>query len=217
MQTGSGSLGQNAGSITGGTGLSGLLSGHGISTPVTVPVPQTDPTDPPQTDPTDPPQTDPADPPQTDPTDPSQTDPVTPPQEETDDPAVTAPADTGEKGTEDTVTVRVEENRIENVFSLIVETSEGTQLRTLETKIAVTMKYSMPAAQRGKKLYVVFRNADGTYEAIKAEYDPEAGELKFETDRTGKFVIVGLDFDGTEFSPAFYKALALLDEIKNLK
>ncbi len=218
VQTGSGNLGQNAGSITGGLGLTGLLSGRGIRNPVTAP-----------TQPGTPPQGDPINPPQTDPVVPPQTDPITPPEEKPDTPAedsITSPKVTtgdhietndGEDEAEETISVRVAENRVEKVFSLIVETSEGTQLHTLETKIKVTMKYSIPASKRGKTLYVVFRNTDKTLEIIKAVYDSDTGELIFETDRTGKFVVVAFDFDGDETFPGFYDALALLDEVKNLK
>ncbi len=49
--------------------------------------------------------------------------------------------------------------------------------------------------------------------AFRASYSLLSRILRFETDRLGEFVVVAFDFDGVEFSPDFYKALAQLEEL----
>ena len=82
--------------------------------------------------------------------------------------------------------------------------------------MSVSMRYELPPQNTGKALYAVFRNADGTITAAKARYSGLKGELSFETDRLGAFVIVAFDFDGEEFSDAFYAALEDLPELQDL-
>ena len=80
-------------------------------------------------------------------------------------------------------------------------------LRDLGGQVSVSMPYELPPQDAGKALYAVFRNADGTVTAARARYSGMNGELSFETDRLGTFVIVAFDFDGEVFSDAFYAAL----------
>ena len=80
-------------------------------------------------------------------------------------------------------------------------------LRDFGGRVSVSMRYELPPQDAGKALYAVFRNADGTITAARARYSGMNGELSFETDRLGAFVIVAFDFDGEEFSDAFYAAL----------
>ena len=95
--------------------------------------------------------------------------------------------------------------------------AEGEKtLRDLGGRVSVSMRYELPPQNTGKALYAVFRNADGTITAARARYSGLKGELSFETDRLGAFVIVAFDFDGEEFSDAFYAALEDLPELQDL-
>ena len=95
--------------------------------------------------------------------------------------------------------------------------AEGEKtLRDLGGRVSVSMRYELPPQDTGKALYAVFRNADGTITAARARYSGLKGELSFETDRLGTFVIVAFDFDGEEFSDAFYAALEDLLERQSL-
>lgn len=95
--------------------------------------------------------------------------------------------------------------------------AEGEKtLRDLGGCVSVSMRYELPPQDAGKALYAVFRNADGTITAARARYSGLKGELSFETDRLGTFVIVAFDFDGEEFSDAFYAALEDLLERQSL-
>ena len=78
------------------------------------------------------------------------------------------------------------------------------------------MPYVLPAQDADKALYVVFRNADGTLTALRARYSRVKGELRFEADRLGPFVVVAFDFEGEEFSEAFYAALEELPALQRL-
>ena len=100
-------------------------------------------------------------------------------------------------------------------YTLCAVEGEKT-LRDLGGRVSVSMRYELPPQDTGKALYAVFRNADGTITAVRARYSGLKGELSFETDRLGTFVIVAFDFDGEEFSDAFYAALEDLPELQDL-
>lgn len=100
-------------------------------------------------------------------------------------------------------------------YTLCAAEGEKT-LRDLGGRVSVSMRYELPPQNTGKALYAVFRNADGTITAARARYSGLKGELSFETDRLGAFVIVAFDFDGEEFSDAFYAALEDLPELQDL-
>ena len=100
-------------------------------------------------------------------------------------------------------------------YTLCAAEGEKT-LRDLGGRVSVSMRYELPPQDTGKALYAVFRNADGTITAARARYSGLKGELSFETDRLGTFVIVAFDFDGEEFSDAFYAALEDLLERQSL-
>ena len=78
------------------------------------------------------------------------------------------------------------------------------------------MRYELSSQDAGKALYAVFRNADGSFTAVRARYSRMKGELYFDTDRLGAFVVVAFDYDGEEFSDAFYAALESLPELRLL-
>lgn len=71
-----------------------------------------------------------------------------------------------------------------------------------------------PAEIDEDSLYAVFAD-DNELTAYKAEYDPETGEVSFETEQTGDFVIVQFKYEDEPFTEEFYKALAELKEIKD--
>lgn len=94
---------------------------------------------------------------------------------------------------------------------------DGQQVNFLGlSKIAIRTPYTLPSGFDVSRLYVVFRNADGSLTAVAAKYDAASGELTFETGNTGDFVVVSFSFSGTEFSSEFYAALAELSEVKAL-
>ena len=62
----------------------------------------------------------------------------------------------------------------------------------------------------------VFRNWDGSLYAERAVFDPDTGMLRFSSKRLGRFIILAFAFEGEEFSPEFYAALAALDELAAL-
>ena len=70
--------------------------------------------------------------------------------------------------------------------------------------------------QKGVPDSVVFRNKDNSLTAVRATYSNITQYLVFIADRLGEFMVVGFDFDGKEFSPEFYEALAKLPELENL-
>ena len=100
-------------------------------------------------------------------------------------------------------------------YELCAAEGEKT-IRDLGGRVSVSMRYELPPQNTGKALYAVFRNADGTITAARARYSGLNGELRFEADRLGTFVIVAFDFDGEEFSDAFYAALEDLPELQDL-
>ena len=98
----------------------------------------------------------------------------------------------------------------------VVIALEGEKtLEELGGKATVIMDYTVPAEYAGKRLYVIFRNKDGSLTAIPATYSK--GLLRFITDRLGTFMVVGLDYDIDKISEKeFYVALAELPELENL-
>ena len=89
--------------------------------------------------------------------------------------------------------------------------------KTLEERggrTTVSMRYTPLADSAGRTFYVVFHDDDGKLHAIRASYSRLKGELRFEADMLGHFVIVAFDFDGEEFSDAFYEALAQQKELQ---
>ena len=50
--------------------------------------------------------------------------------------------------------------------------------------------------------------------AYNAHYDTEAGEISFEANQTGDFVIVQFKYEDEPFTEDFYRELAETEEIK---
>ena len=92
----------------------------------------------------------------------------------------------------------------------------GTEVFTLDGTAEVRMDYRPAAGQDAAKLYVVFRNTDGTLHAVRARYDAAAGKLIFTADRCGRFVVLAFDYAGEEFSNGFYEELAKTEEVGKL-
>ena len=83
-------------------------------------------------------------------------------------------------------------------------------------KVTAKMNFVLPSGWDGQAIYAVFRNADGTLTAFKAQYTGSDGMLRFDTDLTGIFALVSFPFDGEPFSADFYAALEDLEIIRNL-
>jgi hypothetical protein len=86
--------------------------------------------------------------------------------------------------------------------------------------VSVTFPFETPAAwgesgmTAGDRLYAVFADEEGVLTACEAEYDPESGEISFETDRSGEFVIVRFAYTEEPFTEEFYRALSELEEVR---
>ena len=205
--TGSGSLGVTADSVSGGQPTPLSLSGSGISTSLSQLAGRTD-------DPTTDPSTDPT-------TDPS-TDPTTGPVDADGAGKENGNGQGGESGGaedgSDAATglqIWVEPEAGEGVFTLHAA-QDGRELEVSEDGVEVCFSYTPEAEKADKPLYAVFRNEDGSLVAVRAVYDPVTGKLRFLTKRLGRFMILGFDFEGEEFSPDFYAALAGLPELAAL-
>ncbi len=103
------------------------------------------------------------------------------------------------------------------VFVLTMQDEAGDPVLEFTEEIEIRMNYKVPSDQKGRNLYVVFRNEKGKLEAVRANIDPVSGKLVFRTDKPiGRFVIIALDFDGEEFSPEFYELLGRLQAVAAL-
>ncbi|MBR3124006.1 MAG: hypothetical protein IKF42_01035, partial [Mogibacterium sp.] len=71
-----------------------------------------------------------------------------------------------------------------------------------------------PAKIADNSLYAVFADENGSLTAYSAEYDPETGEVSFESEQAGDFVIVQFEYGDKPFTEDFYRALADLEEIR---
>lgn len=83
-------------------------------------------------------------------------------------------------------------------------------------KVTAKMNFVLPSGWDGQSIYAVFRNADGTLTAFKAEYTASNGMLRFDTDLTGIFALVSFPFGEEPLSKDFYVALEELEIIRNL-
>ena len=83
-------------------------------------------------------------------------------------------------------------------------------------KMTARMKFTLPAGWNKSAVFAVFRDADNTLKAFRAEYDEENRTLTFDTDLTGTFALVCFPYAGDPCSPEFYSALAELFDIQSL-
>jgi hypothetical protein len=102
-----------------------------------------------------------------------------------------------------------------SAYALHAKTGDR-EISRLDGDVDVFLDYTPVAQSAGKTIYVIFRDADGRFIAFRASYGQLTGKLHFRTNQLGRFVIVSFDFDGEEFSDAFYEALAALPEIAAL-
>ena len=100
-------------------------------------------------------------------------------------------------------------------------TDDGAPVTELSgAPLKVTIPFTIPeswgdpAEVDSDSLYAVFADED-ELTAYKAEYDPETGEVSFETEQSGYFVIVQFKYPDKPFTEDFYKSLAELKEIKD--
>ena len=71
-----------------------------------------------------------------------------------------------------------------------------------------------PAGIAGNNLYAVFADENDTLTAYNAQYDTGTGEISFEAEQTGDFVIVQFKYEDEPFTEDFYRELAETEEIK---
>lgn len=119
---------------------------------------------------------------------------------------------TGPKSSNTTETAK---HTVDTCYVLCAAEGEKTLLE-YGGQAKVSMKYTTPVSYRGKPLYVVFLTEDGTLQAFRAHYDARSRKLTFGTNCLGRFMVVGFDYDGEEFSDGFYEALSELPILDSL-
>ena len=93
----------------------------------------------------------------------------------------------------------------------------GAELQTVTGRVQIRLPFLPAPELLGKPLYVVFRDSEGNLRAFAASYDAASGELVFETELLGEFVLIAMEEPVQAFSPEFYAALAELEEVKKLR
>ena len=124
---------------------------------------------------------------------------------------------TVEQNTEDQNAVN---KKLPQIWHLDV-TDSGVHVTDLsENPIKAVLPFTIPenwgdpAKIDNDSLYAVFADESGNLTAYSAEYDPEAGEVSFETEQTGDFVIAKFEYEDKPFTEDFYRKLADLEEIR---
>ena len=82
-------------------------------------------------------------------------------------------------------------------------------------RFTVPEAWGDPSQLPEDSLYAVFADENGELTAYSAQYDPYTGEISFETETSGDFVIVLFEYDAEPFTEDFYRALADLEEIRS--
>lgn len=92
---------------------------------------------------------------------------------------------------------------------------KGTPVR-VTVPFTAPKDWGTPTAEEiaGYDLYAVFADEDGNLTAYAAQYDLETGEVLFDAEQTGDFVIVRFAYEKELFDEEFYKALAELKEVQ---
>lgn len=78
----------------------------------------------------------------------------------------------------------------------------------------VPENWGNPAEIPENSLYAVFADENGGLAAYSAQYDPKTGEITFDAEQTGDFIIVKFAYSDEPFTENFYRALAELEEIR---
>ncbi|MCR4607125.1 MAG: hypothetical protein K5771_05330 [Oscillospiraceae bacterium] len=81
----------------------------------------------------------------------------------------------------------------------------------------VTVRFDYPAPTADGQLFAVFRNEDGSLTAFPARYDAITGQLVFNGDKLGNFVVVCIDYEGKLYTKEFYDFLETIESVKELK
>ena len=82
--------------------------------------------------------------------------------------------------------------------------------------VRARFKYNLPDGWDGKNIYVVFLDKNGNLRAIPAAYNAVTGELAFDSNLVGEFVVVTFNYKGELYSKNFYRELEKLDAVKHL-
>ena len=82
--------------------------------------------------------------------------------------------------------------------------------------VRARFKFNLPNGWDGKNIYVVFMDKNGNLRAIPAAYNAVTGELVFDSNLVGEFVVVTLNYKGELYSKDFYTELEKLDAVKHL-
>lgn len=85
---------------------------------------------------------------------------------------------------------------------------------TVTIPFTVPDSWGDPAKIDNKNLYAVFADDEGVLTAYSAQYDPLTGEVSFDAEQTGDYVITQFEYNDEPFTEEFYRALADTDEIK---
>lgn len=92
---------------------------------------------------------------------------------------------------------------------------EEKQIFELNNIVTVRFDYPVPTADG--QLFAVFRNEDGSLTAFPARYDTITGQLVFNGDKLGNFVVVCVDYEGKLYTKEFYDFLETIESVKELK
>lgn len=141
-------------------------------------------------------------------------------EDNTADPDDSLPQEDQEKeesapGSEETARLQIWTTKEDGAYTLHAKFGEHTLFR-LDAYVDVFLDYTPGAQTAGKPLYAVFRDAEGRLHAFRASYGQLSGKLHFQTNQLGRFLILAFEFDGKEFSDAFYEALEACAEIAAL-
>ena len=80
--------------------------------------------------------------------------------------------------------------------------------------VRARFKFNLPNGWDGKNIYVVFLDKNGNLRAIPAAYNAVTGELVFDSNLVGEFVVVTFNYKGELYSKNFYTELEKLDAVK---
>ena len=110
--------------------------------------------------------------------------------------------------------------KIPQIYKLAV-TNAGVPVTDLSgNPVKVSFPFTIPESWGNPEkiangsLYAVFADEDEKLTAYSAAYDAETGEVSFESEQTGDFVIVQFAYEDDPFTEDFYRLLADLAEIR---
>ena len=80
--------------------------------------------------------------------------------------------------------------------------------------VSARISLLLPDDWNDGSVFAVFISNDGSLAAFRSVYDPIRGEISFDTDLLGEFILVSFDYSGVLFSDDFYAALSMLPEVQ---